>query len=110
MTSSRCPRRGQLVGLLAQLGAEQPGSAKSFARVRAWAARCSRRALERARERTEAAVLAPAGAGVEVAEAGAVLAHDEARAVAIAVEVDAQQLLGAPEVSPFTHRPRARDW
>jgi hypothetical protein len=50
--------------------------------------------MERALETAQARVLAPAGLGIQMTEARASLAHDEAGAVAVAVEVDADQLLG----------------
>ena len=84
---------GELGRLLAQLGreqiriGEQPGGVGTLGRRHLTLG-------ETARERAEAALVAPAGAGVQVAEAGRLLAHRDAQAVAIAVGIDAQQFLG----------------
>ena len=84
---------GQLGRFLAQLGAEQRRIGEQLGGVGA-VRRRDPALRQTAGERAKAAVIAPAGARVQMAETGRLLAHREAQAVAIAVGIDPQQLLG----------------
>src|SRR4051812_21605556 len=79
-------RLGQLLRLLAQLVREQCRMREQLGRIRAFR-RVAAAQREKARQMTEAPILAPAGSGIEMAEPGVGLADDKAGTIAVAVEI-----------------------